>query len=121
LADRVDIRQHIWTQPLLEALGRRDVPPFARPANGRFVLYAAGETPATVEAGPDALESRLTELERDGVNHAIVALSCPIGIESLPCREAEPLLSAYATGVSELPSGVLARHSVSYAEELYPL
>lgn len=105
MADRVDIHQHFWTEPLVEALGRRDAPPFARPAGNaaRFVLYAAREAPATVEVGPAALESRLTELDDDGLNRAIVSLSCPIGVESLPRREAEPLLSAYERGVSELP------------------
>jgi 6-methylsalicylate decarboxylase len=103
LADRIDIHQHVWTEPLVEALGRRDAPPFARPANGRCVLYATGEAPVTVDVGTNALECRLTELDRDGVNRAIVAPSCPIGAESLPRREAEQLLSAYERGVSELP------------------
>jgi predicted TIM-barrel fold metal-dependent hydrolase len=104
LADSVDIHQHLWTERLVEALARRDSFPFARPANGRFVLYAEGEAPATVEAGANAVESRLTDLDRDGIHRAVVSLSGPIGVESLPRREAEPLLEAYEAGVTELPS-----------------
>jgi hypothetical protein len=103
LPHRIDIHQHVWTEPLIEALARRDTPPFARPANGRFALYAAGEAPATVEAGAGAVESRLAQLDRDGIDRAVVSLSCPIGIESLPRVEAEPLLDAYEAGVTALP------------------
>jgi 6-methylsalicylate decarboxylase len=103
LAERVDIHQHLWTEPLIEALGRRDSPPFARPANGRFVLYCGQEAPATVDAGDRAVERRLSDLEHDGIGRALVSMSCPIGIESLPRREAEPLLDAYERGMTELP------------------
>jgi predicted TIM-barrel fold metal-dependent hydrolase len=103
MASRIDMHQHVWTEPLIEALGRRDSPPFARPANGRFVLYASGEAPATVAGGPNAVDCRLAELDRDGIDRAVVSLSCPIGVESLPRREAEPLLDAYEQGVAELP------------------
>jgi hypothetical protein len=78
LAERVDIHQHLWTEPLIEALGRR--------------AYCGQEAPATVDAGDRAVERRLSDLERDGIGRALVSMSCPIGIESLPRREAEPLL-----------------------------
>jgi 6-methylsalicylate decarboxylase len=103
LPERFDIHQHLWTQPLMDELASRDLPPFARPANGRYVLYAEGEAPATVDAGEGAVQHRLTELARDGIHRAVVSLSCPIGVESLPRREAEPLLAAYELGISELP------------------
>jgi 6-methylsalicylate decarboxylase len=79
LADRIDIHQHLWTGPLIEALARRDCPPFARPANGRFVLYSGQEAPATVDAGDPAVEHRLADLDRDGIGRAMVSISSRSG------------------------------------------
>jgi hypothetical protein len=88
MAERIAIHQHVWTEPLIEALGRRDSPPFARPANRRFVLFAPGEGPATVAVGPSAVDCRLAELDRDGINRAVVSLSCPMA--SSRCRAGGP-------------------------------
>src|SRR5689334_5113849 len=96
---RTDLHQHIWTASLVEALSARREPPFARPANGRVVLYADGEAPTTVQAGTEAVEGRLTDLGHDGTDRAVVSLSCPIGVESLPRTEAELVLTAYERGV----------------------
>jgi predicted TIM-barrel fold metal-dependent hydrolase len=116
LAPHLDIHQHLWTGPLIEALASRRNPPLARPATGRFVLYAAGEAPATVESGANAVARRLDDLERDGIERAVVSLSCPIGIESLPRAEAEPLLAAYEQGVAELPSDFAAWGAIALEE-----
>ena len=103
MPERLDIHQHLWTEPLIAALARRTSPPFARQANGRFVLYSLGNAPATVDAGSGAVDSRLAELDRDGTNLAIVSISSTIGAESLRRRDADALLSAYEQGVAELP------------------
>jgi hypothetical protein len=34
----------------------------------------------------------------------VVSLSCPIGVEALPRREAEPLVAAYERGAAPLPT-----------------
>ena len=41
-------------------------------------------------------------MQHDGLDGALIALSSPLGIESLPTGEAEPLLDAYHEGVQAL-------------------
>ena len=43
-----------------------------------------------------------TSCDADGLDGALIALSSPLGIESLPAGEAEPLLEAYHEGVQAL-------------------
>ena len=46
--------------------------------------------------------------ERDGLDRALLCLSSPLGIESLPRAQAQPLLDAYHEGAFALgePFGV---------------
>ena len=46
--------------------------------------------------------ARADLLERDGVDHALLAISSPLGIEALPRVEAAPLLEAHNRGLLEL-------------------
>jgi hypothetical protein len=133
MAERIDIHQHVWTEPLIEALGRRDSPPFARPANGRFVLYASGEAPATVAVGPNAVDCRLAVLggvplvRQFGPGQTFDFAASDIHRVLHVGDEAAVTLHAYSLPLWRMGAyavredGVLARHSVSYAEELYPL
>jgi hypothetical protein len=47
-----------------------------------------------------AARARLAE--QDGLDRVVLSISSPLGIESLPAEEAEPLLAAYNRGVLEL-------------------
>ena len=100
---RYDLHQHLWTAPLVDALRRRDALPFARRAGADTVLMLPGESPAAIDAAPESVERRLRTATSDGVDRILVALSSPVGIESLPRREAEPLLDAWEEGLSSLP------------------
>ena len=42
---KIDVHQHLWTEPLVEALLTRSELPFVRSENGLTVLYLAGERP----------------------------------------------------------------------------
>ena len=56
----------------------------------RFVLYAEGEAPVTVEAGDRAPSSAGSRTwPSDGIGRAVVSLSCPIGVESPPRAETQ--------------------------------
>ena len=46
---RVDLHQHVWTTPLLDALARRDRCPFVRRTGGLTVLHAGGELPYVID------------------------------------------------------------------------
>jgi hypothetical protein len=42
---KIDVHQHIWTEPLVQALAARSELPFVREESGLTVLYLAGERP----------------------------------------------------------------------------
>ncbi|MBX5443178.1 MAG: amidohydrolase family protein [Solirubrobacteraceae bacterium] len=95
-----DVHQHVWTEPLVAALARRSEPPRVRAREGRRLLEPAGE-PA-VEIAIDDVAARARQVRADGLDRAIVAPSCPIGIEALPRDEAAPLVEAYHAGALAL-------------------
>ncbi len=105
---RIDIHQHLWTEPLLEALASRRELPFVRHENGLTILYMAGERPFVLDEAAEVPARRAALVQRDGLDRALVCLSSPLGIESLPRTQAVPLLAAYHDGALALgePFGV---------------
>lgn len=93
----VDAHQHLWTQPLIEALADRRALPLVRREGDAWILQLAGEPACEITA--DTAEDRTALLHRDGIDVALVALSSPLGIEGLPADEARALLRAHARGV----------------------
>jgi predicted TIM-barrel fold metal-dependent hydrolase len=101
-ATRVDVHQHIWTPPLLEALAARDSLPFVRVTDGVTVLHSAGERAYVIDVESEAPSRRTALLDGDGVDLALIAISSPIGIESLPRHMALELIAAQLDGVAAL-------------------
>ena len=99
----LDIHQHIWTEPLLDALAARDELPFVRRDHGLTVLHSVDEHPYVIDTDGESVPRRLTLLRRDGLDAAVVALSSPIGIEALPGNQARELIAAHLDGVRALP------------------
>ncbi len=99
----IDAHQHVWTQPLWEALRQRNTPPFLRVHDGRATLHLPAE-PACELAPPVSVREREALLDRDAVDLALVVPSTALGVEWLPLREAAPLLDAYREGVAGLGS-----------------
>jgi predicted TIM-barrel fold metal-dependent hydrolase len=112
---RVDVHQHVWTEPLVAALAaRRDRPRVRRGHDGGgWVLELDGEPDYPIA---DDVAERERLVGSDGVDLALVAMSMPVGIEGLPAREAEPLLDAYTEGVRALPDAFGAWGAVGVAE-----
>jgi predicted TIM-barrel fold metal-dependent hydrolase len=104
----VDVHQHLWTEPLLDALAVRDAPPFVRRTHGVTVLHLAGEQPYVVDTEVETPVRRAQLVHEDGLDLAAIALSSPIGVEALPREEASALIGAYLAGVAELPEEFLA-------------
>jgi hypothetical protein len=105
---KVDIHQHLWTEPLVSALaGRRELP-FVRTDHGLTVLFLAGERPYVIDLANEEPARRAALVERDGLDRALLCLSSPLGIECLPREQALPLLDAYHDGALALdgPFGV---------------
>jgi 6-methylsalicylate decarboxylase len=110
---RVDVHQHVWTEPLIEALAERRTLPFVRHGSGSVVLHAAGERPWPIplHARPASVSGRrgcLAALRDDGLDASLIALSSPIGIEALVRDEALELIDAHLTGVAMLGTGYRA-------------
>ncbi len=105
---RTDIHQHLWTEPLVEALERRDELPFVRREKGLIVLFLAGERPYVIDLPSEEVKRRAALVRDDGLDRALVCLSSPLGIESLPRRDATELIEAYLEGALALgePFGV---------------
>jgi hypothetical protein len=105
---KIDIHQHLWTEPLVQALIERRELPFVRREHGLTVLFLAGERPYVLDLPNDAPTRRAALVELDGLDRALLCLSSPLGIESLPREQSLPLIDAYHDGVLSLdgPFGV---------------
>jgi predicted TIM-barrel fold metal-dependent hydrolase len=96
---KIDIHQHLWPAALVTALRRRERPPCLRD----WTLELAGEPDYEVDPERHDAGLRAAEARADGLDLALVSLSSPLGIESLPPREAYDLLDAYHDGALALP------------------
>ncbi len=105
---KIDVHQHLWTEPLVEALADRDEFPFVREDNGLNVLFLAGERPYVIGTSAETVARRAALLRLDDLDQALVCLSSPLGIESLAREHAAPLIDAYHAGALALgePFGV---------------
>ena len=105
---KTDIHQHLWTEPLVQALAQRTEFPFVRDEHGLTVLFLAGERPYVIDLPSEAPARRAELVHGDGLDRALVCLSSPLGIESLPRAQALGLLDAYHEGALALgePFGV---------------
>jgi predicted TIM-barrel fold metal-dependent hydrolase len=105
---RVDCHQHVWTEPLLDALARRSDPPRARPSGGGWVLQLRAEPDYRIASD---LDDRAKLVEADAVDVALVAPSLPAGI-----ADSEDLVRAYREGAAALPERFRAWGTVAIAE-----
>jgi predicted TIM-barrel fold metal-dependent hydrolase len=107
-----DVHQHVWPAALIEALRRRSEPPRLR----GWTLELAGEPAYEVEPADHDPAARAELARADGLERALVSLSSPLGIESLPGAEGAPLLAAWHEGARELPARFAAWASASLEE-----
>jgi 6-methylsalicylate decarboxylase len=98
----IDLHQHVWTTPLLDALAQRDHLPFVRRTDGLTVLHGGGELPYVIDTAAESADRRAALLDADGVQRAVVAPSSPIGIEGLRHDVAAQLIDAHLDGVLAL-------------------
>ena len=101
---RIDIHQHLWPTELVSLLAARRSPPLLRRAFDEWHIVAPGEREGRASPSYWDVDRRSELVTQDGIDLALVALSSPLGIETLPAAEAEPLLEAYHDGVAALPS-----------------
>ncbi|MDP1847137.1 MAG: amidohydrolase family protein [Solirubrobacteraceae bacterium] len=99
---RTDIHQHLWPEALVSALTWRREPPFIRRSGSQWVLRLHDEPAHRFDPADHDPVVRAQQLTADGVQRALLAISSPLGIESLPRDEAEPLLEAHNAGLLAL-------------------
>jgi hypothetical protein len=99
---RTDLHQHVWTEPLLDALAARRVAPFVRRDDGLTVLHCPGELPCVIDEPAESPAARARLLRSDRLDQAVVAISSPIGIEMLAPEVAGELISAHLDGALAL-------------------
>ena len=112
----IDIHQHLWPEPLLSELSRRQSAPMLIRRAAGWVLRLRGEPDAPVDLADHDPERRAALVDADGLERALVAPSVPLGIEALPADEAGPLLDAYHDGVAALGGKFGAWAAVGLAE-----
>jgi predicted TIM-barrel fold metal-dependent hydrolase len=100
---RIDVHQHLWSEPLVAALSRRRRAPRVRRDGRLWLLELPGEPAGRIDVDGDDPERRAGLLALDGVDRGLISLSAALGIEALPAEEAHPLLEGYAAGVAALP------------------
>jgi 6-methylsalicylate decarboxylase len=115
---KIDVHQHIWTEPLVAALADRSEFPFVRREQGLTVLFLAGERPYVIELSSELPARRAALVEQDGLDRALVCLSSPLGIEVLPRDQSRPLIDAYHDGALSLggPFGVWGAAALDRAD-----
>jgi hypothetical protein len=98
-----DVHQHLWSEEVLRELSRRHAPPFARWRNATWEVQPLSEPLFEVAPQEHDPAQRAEHVATLGLDHALVGLSTPVGIESLPPAEAEPLLDAWDATCATLP------------------
>ena len=100
---RVDVHQHIWTEPLLERLSARTRLPLVRRDGGLTILHCDAEQPYLIDTLAESPQRRAACVREDDLDLALIAISSPIGVEALPRDEALELIDAQLEGVQALP------------------
>ena len=94
---RVDVHQHLWTEPLVDALERRSRLPFVRCSDGLCTIHVAGEIAAAVDLASERPANRAALLARDGVDRALIAVRACWASRRSPRAEARGLIDATST------------------------
>jgi predicted TIM-barrel fold metal-dependent hydrolase len=92
---RTDVHQHLWPDALIAALTWRKEAPLLKRSGREWILRLRDEPDDRFVPAQHDPTARAAMLAADGIQRALLAISSPLGIESLPRDEAEPLLEAH--------------------------
>ena len=87
---KIDVHQHLWTEPLLQALAAARELPFVRSEHGLTVLYLAGERPYVIDLPAEAPAQRAALVELDGLDRALCACRARSGSSRFRARRRLP-------------------------------
>jgi 6-methylsalicylate decarboxylase len=83
VATAYDVHQHLWPEAVLRVLELRASAPHAVWRAGRWEISLEAEPAFRVDPRDHDPQLRAEALARQGVDRALVALSCPVGADSL--------------------------------------
>lgn len=98
---RVDVHQHLWTEPLLDALAARHRLPFVTRRTGTAIVHCAGEQAYAIDLTTEDPARRARLADDEGLDLVLIAPSSPIGLEALPREEARELIEAQLAGLED--------------------
>ena len=93
----VDLHQHIWPAPFVEALRARTAAPSLDGA-----VLTTPEGAFELDLGIHDPERRIEALDRDGIDVAVISLQPTLGVEVLPAPERDELELAWIEGSEAL-------------------
>lgn len=100
----VDVHQHLWPEPVLQLLEGRADGPRARWRDGGWDVDLVGEPCFRVDPVVHDPERRAAAVRAAGLDRALVALSSPAGLESLPGDDGARAVAAWTKAAAALPS-----------------
>jgi hypothetical protein len=95
---RIDIHQHFWPEPFVEALSLRKRAPRLQGSK----LEIQGDTVWDVDLDAHRVEDRLALLDRFELDTAVVSLQPTLGLDRLPADERAELVAAWEDGILAL-------------------
>jgi predicted TIM-barrel fold metal-dependent hydrolase len=102
VVEAVDVHQHLWSEPLVEALAARSDGPRVRRDGRAWRLDLPDGSAAYLPV--ETAQSRAARLRAGGLDRALIALPAELAVERLPAEEAAPLLAAHAAVTDEAPA-----------------
>jgi 2,3-dihydroxybenzoate decarboxylase len=98
----VDMHFHWGPKGFADALRQRTVRPMIKRGDDGAEYFYSSFNPNKLPADHDSVEARLAEMDKNGVQHAVLSMSPVTGIEALPLQDALPLARAYNDAVAEV-------------------
>jgi hypothetical protein len=100
----VDLHQHLWPTAFQQMLRGRAEPPLLR---GDELVTVEGTYPFT--ASDHDPEQRLRDLDRDGIDVAVLSLQTSLGLEDASAAERDELELAWLDGIAGVVDGAPGR------------
>jgi 6-methylsalicylate decarboxylase len=101
----IDFHQHLWPEPVIELLTRRERPPRLRGSS----LELAGELASEIDLRAHDLNVRLALLDRWEIDVAVVSLQPTLGLAELSEDEGAEILAVYESAILEVASAAPGR------------
>lgn len=98
----MDIHQHLWPEPFISALSARSAAPCLHGTGPQLSLELGWEPSCSIDLRNHDPQRRITELDRQEIDSAVISISTPVGCEALPAAQAAPLVEAYNTGIEQV-------------------